>query len=31
MTRFIEGKDRRQAILLPECLDDYVTQDNRCG
>ena len=28
MTRFIEGKDRRQAILLPECLDDYVTQDN---
>ena len=28
MTRFIEGKDRRQTILLPECLDDYVTQDN---
>ena len=28
MSRFIEGKDRRQTILLPECLDDYVTQDN---
>src|SRR3954447_25937827 len=28
MTRFIEGKDRRQTLLLPECLDDYVTQDN---
>ena len=28
MTRFIECKDRRQTLLLPECLDDYVTQDN---
>jgi transposase len=28
MTRFIEGRDRRQTLLLPECLDDYVTQDN---
>ena len=28
MTRFIEGKDRRQTLLLPECLDDYVTPDN---
>jgi transposase len=28
MTRFIEGKDRWQTLLLPECLDDYVTQDN---
>ncbi len=28
MARFIEGKDRRQTLLLPECLDDYVTQDN---
>ena len=28
MACFIEGKDRRQTLLLPECLDDYVTQDN---
>ena len=28
MKRFVEGDDRRQATLLPECLDDYVTQDN---
>src|ERR687890_1077460 len=28
MKRFVEGKDRRQATLLPECLDDYVAPDN---
>ena len=28
MKRFVEGKDRRQATLLPDCLDDYVTDDN---
>jgi len=28
MARLIERKDRRQTLLLPECLDDYVTQDN---
>src|SRR4028119_2177560 len=28
MKRFVEGEDRRQATLLPECLDDYVTEDN---
>ena len=28
MRRFIEGEDRTQVILLPECLDDYVDQDN---
>ena len=28
MKRFVEGQDRRQATLLPECLDDYVTEDN---
>ena len=28
MKRFVEGEDRRQATLLPECLDDYVTADN---
>ena len=26
--RFVEGEDRRQATLLPECLDDYVAEDN---
>ena len=28
MKRFIEGEDRRQATLLPDSLEDYVTQDN---
>ena len=28
MKRFIEGEDRRQAILLPESLEDYVAEDN---
>ena len=28
MGRFIEGADRRQAMLLPETLDDYVDEDN---
>ena len=28
MKRFVEGEDRGQATLLPECLDDYVTEDN---
>ena len=28
MKRFIEGKDRMQVTLLPECLDDYVAEDN---
>lgn len=28
MKRFIEGEDRRQVTLLPECLDDYVGEDN---
>jgi transposase len=26
--RFVEGQDREQLILLPECLDDYVGEDN---
>ena len=25
MGRFVEGEDRRQSLLLPESLDDYVT------
>jgi transposase len=28
MKRFVEGEDRWQATLLPECLDDYVAPDN---
>ena len=28
MKRFIEGADRTQAMLLPECVEDYVGPDN---
>ncbi|MGU3327097.1 IS5/IS1182 family transposase, partial [Methylobacterium mesophilicum] len=28
MTRFVQAADRHQVALLPDCLDDYVTQDN---
>jgi transposase len=28
MAGFIEGKDRREQLFLPECLDDYVAEDN---
>jgi transposase len=28
MSRFIEGSDRRQRLLLPDCIDDYVTKDS---
>ena len=28
MKRFIAGEDRSQITLLPECLDDYITEDN---
>src|SRR5271156_1261934 len=28
MKRFIEGEDRRQGVLLPEYLDDYVSEEN---
>jgi len=28
MKRFIEGEDRGQGTLLPELLDDYVTDNN---
>jgi transposase len=28
MPRFIEGQDRQQVTLLPECLDDFVAEDN---
>ena len=28
MKQFVEGEDRRQATLLPDSLEDYVTEDN---
>jgi len=28
MKRFIEGEGRKQATLLPECLDDFIAEDN---
>ena len=28
MKRFIEGEERTQVTLLPECLDDYIGEDN---
>lgn len=28
MTRYIEGCDRRQRLLLPDCVDDYVGEDS---
>lgn len=28
MKRFIEGEVRTQVTLLPECLDDYIDEDN---
>ena len=28
MKRFIEGQNRNQVTLLPECLDDYIAEDN---
>jgi len=24
MSRYIEGQDRQQVTLLPECLDDFI-------
>ena len=28
MKRFVEGTDRGQSTLLPECLDDWICEDN---
>ena len=28
MKRFIEGEDRNQNTLFPECLEDYIAEDN---
>jgi hypothetical protein len=29
MGRFVEGLDRRQATLFPECMDDWIDEDIR--
>ena len=28
MRRFVEGADRGQSALLPECLEDWIREDN---
>jgi transposase len=28
MKRFVEGQDRGQSTLFPECLEDWVNEDN---
>jgi transposase len=28
MKRFVEGENRQQMIRLPDCLDDYLVEDN---
>ncbi len=28
MSGFIEGDSRNQSTLLPDCLDDYITEEN---
>ena len=28
MARYIEGETRLQRLLLPDCLEDYVSEDN---
>lgn len=28
VSRYIEGQDRQQVTLLPECLDDFIAEDN---
>jgi transposase len=28
MARYVEGSDRQQVRLLPECLEDYIAEDN---
>ena len=31
MKRFIEGSERSQVSLLPECLDDYIGDESGTG
>ena len=28
MPRFIEGQDRQQVTLVPDCLDDFIVDNN---
>ena len=28
MKRFVEGMDRQQSTLFPECLEDWIHEDN---
>jgi transposase len=28
MKRFVEGQDRLQSTLFPECLEDWIDEDN---
>lgn len=28
MRRYVEGRDRQQVTLLPECLEDFIAEDN---
>jgi hypothetical protein len=28
MKRFVEGSDRGQSTLFPECLEDWICEDN---
>jgi hypothetical protein len=28
MKRFVEGIDRKQSTLFPECLEDWIDEDN---
>src|SRR5262252_6323876 len=29
MGRFVEGTDREQTTIFPECLEDWICEDNR--
>ena len=31
MKRFVEGMDRGQTTLFPECLEDWIDENNRFG
>jgi hypothetical protein len=28
MKRFVDGQDRAQGTLFPECLEDWIDEDN---
>jgi hypothetical protein len=31
MKRFVEGTDRGQSTLFPECLEDWIDENNLSG